>query len=168
MNEANLRELGAVIDGLITTYEGLLDSANTRREAMHSADTGALSRCMERDAGLVQEIAQLETRRERVVAQLANDLGSDKGAHTTLTWIARRAPEPWRESLVERADKLRVLIHESRKAGEQTRLAAEILSTHMQGLMKQVHAKLNHAKTYGRLGSVETGRSVVSALDLTT
>jgi hypothetical protein len=163
-----LDELDGIVCGLIGAYEQLFATAIERREAMGRADTAGLARCMERDAGVVQEIARLEAQRERVVGGLARSMGSQDGSRTTMTWIAERAPEGRREGMLARAGELRELIQKTRTLGEHTRAAAEILASHMQGMMKQVHAKLNHAKTYGRLGAVESGRSIVSALDLTT
>jgi hypothetical protein len=54
--------------------------------------------------------------------------------------------------------------HENRIA----RATAEALAQHMAGLMRTVAAHLNHAKTYGRAGTVDAGPSVVSALDVTS
>ncbi len=166
--DQQLNELDSVMSGLIRAYKALLANMARRREAMSRADAATLARCMEGDAVVVQDVARFETRRERVVGAIAEAMGSADGTRTTMTWIAERAPEGRREGLLERAGQLRELIQDTRKQSGHTKAAAEMLAAHMQGMLKQVHAELNHSKTYGRMGAVESGRSIVSSLDLTT
>lgn len=161
-------QLEAILHELISVHERLLEQAHQRRDAMRRADMQALASGIERESQLVQEVAEIEKRRLRVVGALAERMGSERKTQTTVTWIAERLDEPLRGPLYTLAHRLRGLVKELRGENETARAAAEMLALHMQGLMRQVSARLSHTHTYGRAGSVEVGARVVTSLDLTS
>ena len=116
----------------------------------------------------MQEIAEIEKRRIGVVGRFAERLGSPARSQTTMRWLAERVEEPARGRLLGLAGSLRATIETVRGENRVARVAAEALSQHMTGLMKTVAAHLNHAKTYGRAGTVDAGPAVVSSLDVTS
>lgn len=159
-------ELEAVVRDLIAAYERLSALSQERQRAIRAADPGALGRVIGLESEAVQAVAALEQKRLPLVADLAKRLGAPARTETTITWIAQRLPGLARERLLSQAQRLRELISSVLKQNDTARRTAELLAGHMEGLMRQVAAALNHAQTYGRAGVVGAGPTVVSALDV--
>ncbi len=53
-----------------------------------------------------------------------------------------------------------------RREQSSLRAAADALTGHMEGLIRQVISRLSHTGAYDQSGRVEQGAAVVSALDL--
>jgi hypothetical protein len=83
-----------------------------------------------------------------------------------MTMVTASAPEPLRTRLGMAATALRELLHKLHKEHMALRSAAETLSAHMEGLMRQVCQKLSHAGTYARAGHSAAGVQVVSSMDV--
>lgn len=161
-----LAQLEQLMRRLIEVHEKLDEIGTQRDAAMRQADLGTLASCIERESALVAEVAEAEKQRVEVVRALAERMGSSSGSATTMSWIAERAAEPQRQQLLELAARLRELIVSVRKRSESSKLAAEMLANHMTGLVRQVHARLAHTRTYGKRGLMQQGSSVVSMLDV--
>lgn len=159
-----LGELERLMRDFESAYRSMLGLVRRRHEAMRKARPSELAGCLEEESGVIRRIADLEKDRLRVVGDLAQRLGSDQRMYTRMSWIASFAPEPVKTRLVGLSDALRQLIeavhHENKTVG----VAARALAAHMDGLMRQVAARLNHAHVYGRTGLVEAGPRVVSSL----
>ena len=89
-------------------------------------------------------------------------------ATTTITQLSGALPEPWRSELLDAALRLRALIDRVQRKNESSRVAAEKLARHMQGLMLDAERRHSHAGVYGRGGAVRTGAPVLTALDCTS
>lgn len=161
-------ELESLMRELLVRYERMGTACEARLEAIRHADGASLARCIGGENEIVQEIAELEKRRIGVVGRLAERLGSPARTQTTMSWIASRVADPVRGRLLGMATALREAIERVRSRNEVSRRAAESLAAHMSGLLRTVSQHLNHAKTYGRAGTVDVGPSVVSALDVTS
>lgn len=162
------RGLERIVSDLGEQYSRLKSLAQARLGAMRRADPAALSACVSQENLAVQEIVEIEKRRVRVVGELAGALGSREGVGTGLLWIAERIDGAVGERLTTKAQNLRDQMEEVRRINEVGAVVAERLARHMEGLWAQVAATLNHSKTYGRMGAVQPGPRVVSALDMTS
>lgn len=84
--------------------------------------------------------------------------------------VTAGAPEPVRTRLAGVAAALRDVLNRLHREHLAIRAAAEALSSHMEGLMRQVYQRLSHAGTYGRggapAGAVGGGVQVVSSVDV--
>lgn len=171
--EAALYErLDAVLRALLAEHEGMLSIVTEHRHALASANSAALGACLERHAEAAQRVALLERERQTVVATLAgiptspHHPGRAAAAAPTMSALTARAPEPVRARLAGLAAALRDLLNALHREHVALKAAAETLSSHMEGLMRQVCRRLSHAGTYGRAGAVDSSVQVVSALDL--
>jgi hypothetical protein len=162
------RGLERILGDLGEQYARLHSLAQARLSAMRRADPAALGACISQENLAVQEIVEIEKRRVRIVGDLASMLGSTKGVGTGLLWIAERIDGAIGERLTTKAQQLREAMEAVRRLNEVGAVVAERLARHMEGLWAQVAATLNHSKTYGRMGAVQPGPRVVSALDLTS
>ena len=162
------RGLERIVGDLGEQYARLKSLAQARLGAMRRADPAALGACISQENMAVQEIVEIEKRRVRIVGELATMLGSREGVGTGVQWIAERIDGAVGERLTTKAQKLRDEMEQVRRLNEVGSVVAERLARHMEGLWAQVAATLNHSKTYGRMGAVQPGPRVVSALDLTS
>lgn len=163
--DAQAAELEQVLAEIAGQYQELARCAVERREAMRRADTRRLAHCVGSENAAVQRIADLERRRMAVVETLAARVGAPGKSQTPVSQLAPLLPEPARSRLLMLAQGLRDLMEKVAVLNEATRKAAEALSAHMEGLMRHVAAKLNHAQTYGPSGVIGAGGRVMSALD---
>lgn len=168
VNDPLVGELEALMRDLLVRYERIRTLADERLDAIRRSDGGRLARVIGMENEIIQEIAEIEKRRIGVVGRFAERLGSPSRTQTTMSWIAERLGEPVRGRLLALARTLRETIEVVRRENAVARTAAETLAQHMSGLLRTVAAHLNHAKTYGRRGTVDAGPSVVSALDVTS
>lgn len=164
--EALLSELGRVLDALTSQYQRLDAASEARQDAMRRANIEHLSACISAENAAVQEIAEIEKRRVRVVGLIAERLGSEAKTQTPASWIAERVGGAPGAALGEKARELRRIMTGVAQRNAALQRASEHLARHMEGLWRQAASVLNHARTYGRLGVIGPGPSVVSAVDL--
>lgn len=160
-------ELEAVLREISAHYATLARCAAGRREAMRRADTPAMARWIDAENLAVQAIADLERRRMNVVEALAARINAPARSQTPVRQLAGALPEPFRTRVLSVAQSLRESMENLAALNETTKRAAETLATHMEGLLRHVAAKMNHAQTYGPRGVVSSGPRVVSAWDAT-
>lgn len=170
-----LEQLTGVMSGLLAEHERMLALTVEHRRAISEADMGALRACLTQQGEVAGAIAALEKQRLALVGTITGQRGTITGvpAHpnaprTTITQLAGRAPEPVRSRLLGVTDALRELLNTLHREHLALRTAAETLSSHMEGVMRQVCRTLSHAGTYARSGSVDASVQVVSALDVRT
>ena len=161
-----LAELEQILREMIAHHEQLADLSVVHHDAMRRADTDALGSCIQAENEIVQQIANTEKKRIRVVGALAAHFGSPARNQTRLSWIAERCPDAARKRLETLTDRLTKTIKTLQERNAVVQAAAETLARHMNGIRKQISATLNHAKTYGRKGAVDAGPSVISAVDI--
>jgi len=169
-HEETLRSLVGLVDELEARYAELLDAVEAHESAMRSADVDAMASCVARGNEAVQAIAKLDARRAEIVALHRRSGGGEKGAGegATVTSIAHTIGGEGGGRLAKRAAELRSLIAKVRTRTEALQQAAEMLSAHTGGILRQVVQMLNHAQVYSRGGSVGAGPKVTSALDVTS
>ncbi len=159
--------LQSLIQELHQAYESLDRLTDVRRGAVSSADLRALSECVRSENDVVQRIAALDGERELIVRLVAQESRLDPTT-ATITQISSLMPEPWRSELLDSALRLRTIIDRVHRKNEASKLAAEKLARHMQGLLLAAERQHSHAGVYGRRGDVRTGKPVVTALDCTS
>lgn len=163
--DPSVAQLEELMRELIVCYEQLTTLADLRHDAIRGADTDRLSACIAQENEIVQQVAEIEKRRISIVKDFAARLGSPDKTGTTLTWIAERVEGAARDRLHALAERLRTLLEDVSRKNEVIEAAAERISSHIDGLMRTVTQRLNHAQTYGRRGDVPSASRVVSALD---
>lgn len=147
----------------VACHERLLELYGEHREAIRSADHARMGAVMESEDELLARVATLEGERR---AALGLNPRARAAGEPTITMLASVAGEPARSTLLELAERLKVLIERCRGAQRAIRTASESLLTHMRGLMSQVNQRLSHAGTYGRRGTVSSAAPVVTSLDM--
>ena len=165
-NDELAEEMVGLLRRLIERYEQLRSLADLRMEAIRSADGARLGACIGQENELVQQVAELEKRRLELVGELSSRVGAPPDGRATVAWVASRVGRDAGRRLSAAAAALRELLSGVRKRNESARAAAEALSNHMTGLIKTLTEHLNHAKTYGRAGTMDAGPRIVSSVDL--
>lgn len=155
-------QLDAVLRELVIEHEKLLAQATEHRRAIAQADAAALGASMAAQQTLVHRIAALERQRQGIVTGLTKT--DPRGAR--FTDVAARAPEPFRSRLAGVARSLREVLNALHQEHVALRQAAETLSMHMEGLLRQVCRGLSHTGTYARRGAVDSSVQVVSSMDV--
>lgn len=167
--EQTVRELSSLVDEFELRYRELLDSIEAHDLAMRTADAKAMAECVRRENEAIQAIAQLDKKRAEIVALHRRARGeSVDGSASTVTAVARSIGGAAGGKLAERAEGLRALVENVRARAAVVREAAQMLSTHTDGIMRQAVQMLNQAQVYSRGGSVKAGPAVASALDITS
>lgn len=161
MPSVSTERLDALLRALVAEHERLLVIAGEHRAALAGADLPALNSCIIRQNEIVQRISELERERQALTGRAGP---GDSPVH--LSTLTASAGEPARSRLAALAARLRELLNQLHREHQMLRMAAEELSNHMEGLMRQVCRTLSHAGTYGRAGTVAAGSQVVSALDV--
>lgn len=167
---ADFDKLDGVLRELLAEHERLLMLTREHQRAIATADIGGLTHCLTAQGEVIQRVATLERLRQVLVARItaassaAQPLGS--GRAPTITMLAQRAPAPIRDRLTAVALALRELLNTLHREHLAMRQAAETLSSHMEGLMRQVCRRLSHAGTYARGGGFDASVQVVSTLDV--
>ncbi|MEM1331348.1 MAG: flagellar export chaperone FlgN [Planctomycetota bacterium] len=165
------RELELILNELLAEHRQILTLVQAHREAISQADTAAIRTCVEQHGAALQRVQSIEKRRLELVSRVVQDMrqrGEPVRGQPTLTQIAARTAEPWRDRTVKLAHQLREVMQRVAREQGVVRAASESLLSHIDGLMKQVAQRLSHAGTYSGRGMVAPGRGqVVSGLDMT-
>lgn len=165
-------ELDAALRDLVTDHEALLSLAKEHRRAIAAADVSAMHRCLEEQDKRLGLIRQHEARRQNAIRAIQGGVAAlgipaaSANNPTRLAALAQRAAEPLRSRLTGLGERLRELLNAVQAEHNAVREAAETLSSHMEGLMRQVCRHLSHAGTYGRSAAIDTRTPVVTVLDL--
>lgn len=163
---ADFDKLDGVLRELLTEHERLLALTREHQRAIATADAAGIAACISAQGEIVHRVAALEKLRQTLVARLASATKHTTGRSLTITMLASAAPAPIRDRLTAVATALRELLNTLHREHIAMRLAAETLSTHMEGLMRQVCRRLSHAGTYARGGGFDASVQVVSTLDV--
>jgi ribosomal protein L18 len=164
--EALASDLEAVLAELDAQVQRLHDIAGQRREAMRHADASKLAALITTENVIVQQVADLEKRRLTAVSRLAERLSLPEKGQARATTVAQRLGGAAGERIDKRSRVLRERLDALAALNASLQSAAQHLSSHMEGLLRQAALVLNHAKTYARTGAVTPGPAVVSALDI--
>lgn len=167
-------ELDAVLRDLLKEHQQLLELTTEHRRAISHADAPALNTCIGRQSETVLRIAALEKKRQQVVSKIAaarpelNRMSPKTVNNHTISTLLMVAPESVRVRISGVSKALRDLLNALHRENLALRQAAETLSSHMEGLMRQVCQRLSHAGTYARSGSIDSSVQVVSSFDVRT
>jgi hypothetical protein len=155
-----------VLRRLIDEHEELLKVAALHRSAIGNADARLMADCLNVQGAAAERILGLERERQAMVAALVGKSGVSPKARITLSQLAKGLSDPVRSRLLAAGEGLREVLNKLHQEHTAIRSAATALSSHMEGLMRQVCRRLSHAGTYARSGSVDAGVAVVTAVDL--
>jgi len=159
----DVQRLESLLVDLEHEHENLLELAGQQRDAIIRADTKDLGQVVEKTTQTLGRIAHIEQDRQKIIA-LPD--GSIPTVHQIAAQLIEQNDQHLADSLTQRSKSLRTLMLKVNEEHKAVRQASEALSTHMNGLIKQVSAKLSHTGTYSRRGAVDPGKSqVVSSLD---
>ncbi len=162
---ADFDKLDGVLRSLLGEHERLLALAKEHQRAIAQADAAGLSSILAEQAEILHRVTGLEQLRRALVSRLAGAMPK-QGQPQTVTALAAHAPAPLRDRLTSVAAALRELLNTLHREHQAVRQAAETLSSHMEGLMRQVCRRLSHAGTYARGGGFDASVQVVSSLDV--
>ncbi|RMD66318.1 MAG: flagellar protein FlgN [Planctomycetota bacterium] len=160
----------SALQQLLALHEDMLQQARERERALRAFDMRALAEVIERESALLACVVEQDRRRAEAVEQLAQAHGvaAPPGASLTVRDVAPLVAPPARTQLLTVAAALRERIEQLHELNQALAQAAERLEKHMQGLLREAAAKLNHSGAYSDRGVVDAGPPVVSALDLTS
>lgn len=155
-------ELTEILQSLTAEHETLLALAKEHRAAISRADAGAMQTALEKQNETLARVRALELRRQACARSISGP------KPITVSAIAARLADPARSRLAAAAERLREVLNTLHREHAAIREAAETLSSHMEGLMRQVCRKVSHAGTYGPSAAIDLRHPVISALDVRT
>jgi flagellar FlgN protein len=155
-SQQTARALTHTLESMIDEHGILLDAVREHRAALSRADREAVAEAMRVQTETIGRIRDLDKDRRNAF-----------GHATTVQDIASVVHEEARAELLELGAKLRECIETVRAEQAVVEVASRALLGHMEGLFRQVSARLSHAGTYGRGGCIDAGQQIVSGMDLT-
>lgn len=169
--QAVAEQLEALLRGMISEHETLLQITGRHRAALAAADREQIDRCVSEQRDAAHRLSLLDGQRNiltrAATAALRGALPA--GVSPTAAMIAAACPEPQRSRLLDLAARARTVATEVSARQGAVRMAAETLMAHMQGLITQVTQSLSHTGTYARPSAPALASAqVVSMLDLTS
>lgn len=165
-------DLEKLLIELASTHQGWLEAINAHREAARRADPAAMQRALEAQTACVARVADLDKERRLLVEraarlpEIAGPAARARRGPLTLRDLATATPDPDRARLIARAESLKALVEDVKRAGSILQAASASLLAHTEGLMRQVARHLSQAGTYGRRGYVEPAGSLACAVDI--
>ena len=166
-----LDELDAAVRDLVAEHERLIVAVGIQREAVATADGQKLNAAIIQQGESAQRIAQIERRRIAAVAALsppakAGSRPATQPGQVRLTDLAATLSEPGRARLLESVGLLKIVLERLHREYAVLKEAASQLASHLEGITRQVYAKLSHTGAYARSGSLRAPVQVVSSLDI--
>lgn len=147
------------IDAITRANEALAELAAEQRGAiskMRSPDVGAIV-ARQREVG--RELANAEEARRRETQHLCRALGlPDKASITDLSRAVGAHDRDVGQALADAASKARQAIQDCQKQQRVVHAAASGVVAHLDGLARQVHARLNQAGVYAASGALAGGQ----------
>jgi len=158
--ESNLR-------AMLAEHDALLAMLKRKREAIRMAKPAVVEECVERENGHLQRIAELEKRRQQVVASLTERLEPEAAEPMTMSRIVEAMASPTGPGVAPRgADDdagrgerllglsalLRERMVEVQRESRVIKQASQGLLKHVQGVMQRVTGAVTGVGTYGRSG----------------
>ena len=145
----------------------LLTVADTKLDALRSADTTTLARCARDEARLLERVFNGEKRRTAAVAQLAQSLHDPRGVGAPLTELVARAPEPLGSRLRAKTAGLRHTAAALKKKNDLNARVAHDLQCHIRAIFAELGKAQQETVGYGRGGKQEAAFKPRMMLDAT-
>ena len=150
--------LAEILDAMIAAHERWLEAIDAHRSAMAQNDARRGQVCLERQRACMAQIAELEQQRSACVRSLVAGIpplarAERSGKEITVDQLLAHMDGPVRDGLQSRRERLRRLMAEVRRRQETLRLAAGALAAHMEGLVRQVAARLQRSAVYSPAGT---------------
>lgn len=158
-------ELRGLLQALLERHEALLQHTLHHHEAIRQADTRRCEQIVRDEQATLAAIADLELKRQSLVARAAREITPTPKNLSRLSDIALHCPDAERTELLELSARLRQTIERLQQEQNLLRVVSRVLMAHMEGLMRQVARSLSHAGTYGQRGVV-AGNQIVTSLDV--
>lgn len=156
MNTETTALLIRTLTELLEAHESLHASVLDHRGALSRADRTGIASAIREQEACIHRIREIDQRRRSIFGQ-----------SISVQDLAATLPESPRRVVLELGARLRETIERVRDAQQVVAVASQSLLTHMEGMLQQVSARLNHSGTYGRMGRIDCGATVVSGIDLT-
>lgn len=163
-------ELGSVLGELLDAHVRLVELSERQEVGFRRADLEAVTASVGEQNEVLQRVASLEERRRAVVGEVAAAAGG-RAASVRLHDLASSAPEPARDRLVTLAGELKAALEKLQERQGVLRRVAESLSTHMDGLQRQLMRNLSigvGGVTYTSAGRDHLGASRPAVVDVST
>lgn len=162
-------ELEAAVRELVAEHERLIAAVTDQRAAIAAADGRAMNEAISRQGESAQRIAQIERRRIAAVGALT--AGARAGARpdpsrVRVSELAAGLPEPSRSRITDAAMALKAALDRLHREYGVLRDAAAQLAAHLEGITRQVYARVSHTGAYARSGVIGPPVQVVSSLDV--
>lgn len=175
--EPLFQQLEAVLGELVQEHKSLLGLAHAHRAAIADADPALMAQCLEKQVVIAGRVAHLDRQRQAIVQHLVQRFPVAAAQPRpgqiapplpplTMLQLAARAPEALRSRLTQTAGLLREVLNHLHQEHQALKLAAQTLSSHMEGLMRQISRHVSHAGTYAPSGAMDSRVQVFSAIDV--
>lgn len=164
-------ELEAAVRELVVEHERLIEAVAEQRAAVAAADAAAMNRAIVRQGESAQRIAEIERRRIAAVGALSSPARAGNRpdpSRVRVSELAATLPEPSRSRITDAACALKAALERLHREYAVLRDAASQLAAHLEGITRQVYARVSHTGAYARSGVVGPPVQVVSSLDLRT
>lgn len=158
-------ELRELLTALLSRHEAMLRHTRQHHEAIRQADVRRCEQIVREEQATLAAIADLELKRQSLVARAAREITPAPRNLSRLSDIALHCPGGERTELLELSARLRKAIESLQQEQNLLRVVSRVLVAHMEGLMRQVARSLSHAGTYGQRGVV-AGHQIVTSLDV--
>lgn len=164
-------ELEAAVRDLVVEHERLIAAVAEQRAAVAVADSAAMNRAIALQGESAQRIAEIERRRIAAVGVLSAQTRAGSRpdpSRVRVSELAATLPEPSRSRITDAAVALKAALERLHREYGVLREAAAQLAAHLEGITRQVYARVSHTGAYARSGVVGPPVQVVSSLDLRT
>ena len=148
MSEAVAGQLAECLAEMRGLYAELLAVLQRKLEAMRRADTELLNSCAARERFLLQRIAEAESSRKTLTADLQLRAGAKSKGPVSITELAERIGEPGRSKLLVLADGLRRLVEQTNQLNQVAALAGKELLAHFRYVYDVMRAAERDTGTY--------------------
>ncbi|MEO1009326.1 MAG: flagellar export chaperone FlgN [Planctomycetota bacterium] len=160
------RQLTATIDAIAMINEELEALASRQRDAMRRVDADAVAGVTTAQRAAGEQLGGLEIERRRQAVALASALGV--GAHWSLEDLSgalRALDADAADALDAAAARARSAVLAAQRRQRVVQAAASGLMAHLDGLARQVAARVSQAGTYAATGAIVT-TSTAMGVDL--
>jgi hypothetical protein len=162
----DLAQLEALLRQEIEAQRNLTAAVQRKLAAIRAADHRQVVACCQDENHLMQIAADLAKARLALAAKITQTLDPAASQPLRLGDLAEKLAEPARGRVMVLRQQLRQQMEAVGHESGIARRAAEVLASHMRGLVRTVGAAMNGAGVYGRGGTCPRG-AVISTFQAT-